>query len=211
MTFITLAESKEAKKGNIVVTVIKIGELKAGSSSARDWTRKDITLQDSSGAESMSVWNDDIKLFHLNHKYELTGIYWKENKGKLYLNFGQYSNLRDCGTPVVGENQSTIDNSTQTASSQTETTTTATAPTSDEFLKQKQEQIKKEQEELNKKLNGIFTEDQIKTITKQVDIIHAIELLVTKQLKTNTIDPNVQKVGMYVKIIYDKIGNLLKE
>ena len=82
MAFITLAESKTAKKGNIVVIVTNIGDLKAGSSSSRDWTRKDITVKDDSGSESMSVWGDDIKKFALSHKYELTGIYWKDNKGK---------------------------------------------------------------------------------------------------------------------------------
>ncbi len=212
MTFITLAESKIATKGNIVVTVTKIGELKAGSSSSRDWTRKYITLQDASDSESISVWNDDIKKFTINHKYELTGIYWKENKGNLYLNFGQYSTLRDCGTPT-DENQTTMGISstpTETVSSTPETTTASTAPSSEEFLKQKQEQIKKDQEELNKKLDDIFTKDQTKTILKEVDIIHAIELLVTKQLKTNTIDPNPAKVGMYVKFIYDKMGHFQK-
>lgn len=199
MSFITLLESKKATKGNIVVTVTKIGDLKAGSSSVGDWTRKDITLQDDSGVESMSVWNKDIELFKLNHKYELTGIYWKENKGNLYLNYGQYSTLRDCGIGTV-ENQNTMESSTKPEQT----------PSSDEFLKKKQEEIKKEQGELDKKLDGIFTADQTKTILKEVDIIHAIELLVTNQLKTNTVDPNPAKVGMYVKFIYDKIGNFQK-
>jgi len=199
LTFVTLAESKIATKGSIVVTVIKIGELKAGSSSARDWTRKDITVQDSSGSENMSVWGDDIKRFALNHKYELTGIYWKENKGNQYLNFGQYSQIRDCGTSTE-EGQNTIETST----------TPEKAPSSDEFLKQKQEEIKKQQQELDKKLEGVFTEEQTKTIEKEIDIINAIEFLVTKKLKTNTIDPNPAKIGMYMKFIYDKIGNFHK-
>lgn len=197
MSFITLAESKVATKGSIVVTVTNIGELKAGSSGARDWTRKDITVQDSSGSESMSVWGDDIKRFALNHKYELVGIYWKENKGKQYLNFGQYSQIRDCGV-ATEKGQDTIENSAEPEK----------APTSEEYLKQKQEEIKKQQEILNKKLDGIFTTDQIKTLENEIDIIYAIELLITKQLKTIEIDPNVQKVGMYVKLIYDNMDKI---
>ena len=199
MSFVTLSESKTAGKGNIVVLVTNIGDLKAGSSSNGDWTRKDITVQDGSGKESMSVWNKDIEKFSLNHKYELSSIYWKENKGKQYLNFGQYSTLRDCGISIE-ENKTSMESSPKQE----------TAPSSDQFLKQKQEQIKKDNEELDKKLDAIFTEDQKNNIEKEVDIIHAIELLVTKKLKTNTIDPNPAKVGMYVKFIYDKIGHFQK-
>lgn len=57
---------------------------------------------------------------------------------------------------------------------------------------------------------SIFTEDQTKTIEKEIDVISAIELLVTKKLKTNTIDPNPAKIGMYVKFIYDKVGHFQK-
>jgi len=199
LSFVTLSESKTAGKGNIVVLVTNIGDLKAGSSSNGDWTRKDITVQDGSGKESMSVWNKDIEKFSLNHKYELSSIYWKENKGKQYLNFGQYSTLRDCGISIE-ENQTSMESSPKQE----------TAPSSDQFLKQKQEQIKKDNEELDKKLDAIFTEDQKNNIEKEIDIIHAIELLVTKKLKTNTIDPNPAKVGMYVKFIYDKIGHFQK-
>jgi len=199
LSFVTLSESKTAGKGNIVVLVTNIGDLKAGSSSNGDWTRKDITVQDGSGKESMSVWNKDIEKFSLNHKYELSSIYWKENKGKQYLNFGQYSTLRDCGISIE-ENKTSMESSPKQE----------TAPSSDQFLKQKQEQIKKDNEELDKKLDAIFTEDQKNNIEKEVDIIHAIELLVTKKLKTNTIDPNPAKVGMYVKFIYDKIGHFQK-
>jgi len=110
--FISLADSKANKKGNIVVTVTKIGELKSGSSTAGDWMRKSISVIDASGIELMSVWNKDIEKFTLNHKYELTGIYWKDSNGKSYLNFGQYSKLRDCGISVE-PNQSTIDKTTE--------------------------------------------------------------------------------------------------
>lgn len=199
MTFITLAESKTAGKGSIIVIVTKIGDLKSGTTSNGDWTRKDIIVQDGSGSESMSVWNKDIEKFTLNHKYELKGIYWKENNGKQYLNFGQYSQIRDCGI-AVQENQSAMESNTKTTQ----------APSNDEYLKEKQEQIKKENAELDKKLKGVFTEDQKNTIEKEIDIIHAIELLVSKKLKTNTIDPNPSKVGLYVKFIYNKIGYFQK-
>lgn len=190
MSFITLAESKTATKGNIVVTVTKIGDLKAGSSSSRDWTRKDITLQDSSGTESMSVWNDDIKKFVLNHKYELTGIYWKDNNGKSYLNFGQYSSLRDCGIGTEDENQSTMESSTQSEQ----------APTSDEYLKKKQEEIKQQQDGLVK-LDSL-SDEQLKFVEDRGIILYKIRKTLEKKIKTVEIDPHPGMIWEMTETIY---------
>lgn len=60
------------------------------------------------------------------------------------------------------------------------------------------------------KSDSLFESDKIKEIENEVDIIKEIEKIVTKQLKTNTIDPNPAKVGMYVKFIYDKLGHFQK-
>ena len=107
MEFISIADSKINKKGDIVVTVTNIGDLKAGTSSNGDWRKKNITILDASCSESMTAWNDDIEKFQLHHKYELTGIYWKEHDGKLYLNFGKYSKTKDLGISTE-PNQTTI-------------------------------------------------------------------------------------------------------
>lgn len=189
MSFITLAESKEAKKGNIVVTVIKIGDLKAGSSSSRDWTRKDITIQDSSSTEPMSVWNKDIELFQLDHKYELSQIYWKENKGKFYLNFGQYSTLRDCGIGT-DENQSTMESSTKLEQ----------APTSDEYLKKKQEEIKKR--DITNKEKSPLTDEQVGFILEKAVIMYFIRKEIETKITEFEDNPNGGMIWEMTKTIY---------
>lgn len=192
MELITLAESKTAGKGNICVTVTNISDLKAGSSSNGDWTRKDVTVQDSSGKERIGMFNELSDILKLNHKYEITGIYWKDSGGKSYLNFGKFTKTKDVGIPTE-ENQSTMDE------------TPSRAPSSDEFLKQKQDEIKKQEEKKQAHVSVMFSEDVQKSIKHQIDIIIAIESLVTAKLKECEIDPNPAKIGMYMKFVFDKM------
>jgi len=192
MEFITLAESKAAGKGNICVTVTSISDLKAGSSSNGDWTRKDATVQDSSGKERIGLFNELTDILTLNHKYEITGIYWKESGGKSYLNFGKYTKTKDVGIPTE-ENQSTMDE------------TTSQAPSSDEYLKQKQQEVKEQQDKKQAQVNKMFTEDVQKSIKHQIDIIIAIESIVTAKLTDCEINPNPAKIGMYMKFVFDKL------
>lgn len=186
MTFITLAESKTATKGNIIVTVTKIGDLKAGSSSNGDWTRKDITVQDVSGSENMSVWNKDIEKFVLNHKYELTGIYWKQSNGKSYLNFGQFSQIKDLGTsPENG--QAKIEES------------------DDNYLKERQAEIKEKSDikpldEKNKEL-----------VHNEAELLVSIRNQVETTVKECVIDPHPGMIWEMTALIWRKhFGELEK-
>ena len=110
--FVSIAEAQQAKKGNIVATVINIGELKAGSKDGKDWTRKDITLQDTSGTQVLTAWNDDIQKFELNKTYEITSPFWKEYEGKPQLSLGKYANLKQVEVdtqPTTDENQNKLE------------------------------------------------------------------------------------------------------
>jgi len=188
MDFVTLAESKTAGKGNICVTVTNISNLKAGTSSNGDWTRKDVTVQDSSGKERIGLFNELSEILTLNHKYEITGIYWKESGGKSYLNFGKFTKTKDLGIPIE-QNQITIDN----------------APSSEEFLKQKHDENKDQEEKKQVHLDLLFGVESQKNIQHKLDLIIAIESIVIAKLKKYEIDPNPAKIGMYMKFILDEM------
>ncbi len=103
--FKTLKECIEAKKGSFIAVCIKESDLSAGTSQNGDWTKKVITLQDTTADLEITVWNDDIKIFKLGGKYELIGVYWKEYNQNWTANFGKYSSAKLIGT---GTTQTTM-------------------------------------------------------------------------------------------------------
>lgn len=80
-----------------------------------------------------------------------------------------------------------------------------------EFLTEKQEQIKLEQtaqqKQITEKTESQFTKEQLEKIDQELDKLIVIEAIVTKKLSTGDLAPNPQKVGMFVKIICDKMEN----
>ncbi len=58
--------------------------------------------------------------------------------------------------------------------------------------------------------DSYFDSEEIKKIEEYIDEIKEIEKIVTRKLKTRTIDPNPAKVGMYVKFIFDKRNKSVK-
>lgn len=190
MGFISISNSKINLKGDIVATVTKIGDLDAGTSDNGDWRKKVITILDASCSESMTAWNDDIEKFKLNHKYEITGIYWKDHNGKLYLNFGRYSKVKDLGI-LTEPNQSKID----------DTIDETKAPSSEQYLKDKQKEIEENYLQIPE-INKIVGEK----VERDIILISQIERKVKSCLD---IDCNPAKIGLYIKLIFEK-GELLK-
>lgn len=189
---VTLAEARIAKKGNVVVTVTKIGDLKAGTAGSGDYTRKDITVQDSSGSEQMTVWNGDIQKFQLNHKYEITSIYWKESNGKEYCNYGQYSKLQDLGI------------ANDVSESFNEPEPQATPESSDEFLAKKQKEI----EELAKKENqrpSSLTPEVAEKARKKAVHLYDLRKIVLAQILEFESDPNLGMIWEMTETIYQDL------
>lgn len=190
MSFISISDSKVNLKGDIVATVTKIGDLNAGTSRNGDWRKKVITILDASCSESMTAWNEDIDKFQLNHKYEITGIYWKDHNGKLYLNFGKYSKVKDLGISIE-PNQPTIDNTPKDDDTK--------APSSEQYLKDKQKEI-------DEKILSVGTLDDeyAKFIDKRT-----IELYLTNQRIRKILEPfesilNGGMIGQFTQIIKDE-------
>ena len=96
---ISIKEAKEAKKGAICGTVVKMGDLKSGTNNNGDWTMKVITLDDGSDMVDIAAFGDEIKLFKLGAKYELVSPWWKEKEGKLSPVFGKYCQIKMVSEP----------------------------------------------------------------------------------------------------------------
>jgi len=162
--FFSISDARQAMKGGFVGTVTKIGDLKSGTNAKGDWDMKIITLSDGSGREDMAVFNEEIKLFKLNCKYEIINPWWKEKNEKLSLTLGQYAKVKMVSEDVTQE--TIIDDDNQ-------------VPTSDEYLKQRQAEV-------DKKLNALPEIDE--TLGKQADSIS----LIMYQIKQH-IDKNIRQ------------------
>lgn len=107
--FVSIANAKELHKGNFKGACIKQSDLKAGSKSGSDWTRKTFTLQDASGEIEITAWNEEINFLEVGQFYEVENPWFKEYEGKWNCNIGQYCKINKVDNPPV---QSTIQEST---------------------------------------------------------------------------------------------------
>lgn len=197
MSFLKITEAKSANKGSFIGTVIKQGDLKSGTTKdGKDWTKKVFTLEDDSDSIEITTWDEEIKLFKVGNKYEITNPWWKMYEGKLNLNVGQHCQVKLIGTCA---SQSTIEASAPT-----------TAPTSDEYLKQKQKEIQeqeiKNKSNLEEKIQSLFTNDELELMDKESNRLLVLESFWIKKLTIGGIAPNPNRVGMFVKLLDDKLG-----
>ena len=179
---ISLAESKQQKKGDIVCLVTKIGDLKSGTGANGDWTKKLITITDGDTTELLSAWNTDIQKFVLNHKYEITGVYWKDYNNNSYLNFGKYSKIKDLGVSVEPNQKVITDEST-----------------SQEYLQDKQKEISHFPH-----IPQLDAEIRIK-VEQAAFLLLQINHTVSELVKQYEVQPNPAKIGQFTGIIFKTI------
>lgn len=174
------------KNSSICATVTKIGDLKSGTSAKGDWTKKNITLKDDSGAQILTAWNDDIKKFELNITYKIESPYWTIYDGKPQLSLGKYATVTVAAEPI-SESVSSAE------------------PTTDEYLKEKQTQIEQETRNFDDKMQKLivsaYTNDELTTIYKGIEKLIALEHLIKGKFEEQGIELNAQKIGMYMKLI----------
>jgi len=172
------------KNSSICATVTNIGDLKSGTNGKGDWTNKNITLKDDSGAQVLTAWNDDIKRFELNITYKIESPYWTTYNGKTQLSLGQYA--------------------TVTAEPVSESTTPS-VPTSDEYLKNKQTEIEQETRDFDDRMQKLivsaYTDDGLIRIYKDIDKLIALEHIIKSKFEERGIELNAQKIGMYIKLV----------
>lgn len=91
--FISLSDARQAMKGSFVGTVISIGDLKSGTKDGNDWSNKKITVEDTSARITLTVWNEEIKLFELNKTYEFHTPWFKMYKDEPVLALGKFAQI----------------------------------------------------------------------------------------------------------------------
>jgi len=174
------------KNSSICVIVTNIGDLKSGTSAKGDWTKKNITLKDDSGAQVLTAWNDDIKKFELNNTYEIESPYWTIYEGKTQLSLGQYATVTVAAEPVSES-------------------TTPSVPTPDEYLKNKQTEIAQETRNFDDKMQKLIvsshTNDELIRIYKDIDKLIALEHIIKSKFEERGIELNAQKIGLYLKLV----------
>lgn len=82
-------------KGNVIIKVVEIGELKAGTGAKGDWTKKDAIVMDASGEQKLTLWNEDIAKIQQDKVYKLENPFWSEYEGKPQLQLGKYCKIHD--------------------------------------------------------------------------------------------------------------------
>jgi len=182
------------KSSSICATVIKIGDLKSGTSSKGDWIKKDITLKDDSGEQVLTAWNDDIKKFELNVTYKIESPYWTLYNEKPQLSLGQYAKV------TVAAEPSDIIAATFPPPQRDTNPTITTHPDSDDYLKERQAEI----HEKLKKLPPLNEDETIYIRTRTVHL-YQINNLIRETLKEFDPLPNGAMVGQFTNIIKDEL------
>lgn len=178
---------EDKKSSSICATVIKIGDLKSGTSSKSDWTKKDITLKDDSGEQVLTAWNNDIKKFELNITYKIENPYWTIYDGKPQLSLGQYATV----TIAVKPSDTVTTFPTQR---------NTTSPDSDEYLR-------KRQAEMHEKLKELPPLDEDEAIYIRTRTVHLYQInnLIRETLEEFDPLPNGAMVGQFTRIIKDEL------
>ena len=171
------------KNSSICATVTKIGDLKSGTNAKGDWTKKNITLKDDSGAQVLTAWNDDIKKFELYITYKIESPYWTIYNGKPQLSLGNYAVVTIAAEPSP--------NSTQ--------------PSPDEYLKNRPTELDQEisvfDDKIQKLIVSTYTNSELSVIDNGIDRLIALEHIIKSKFEEKGIELNAQKIGMYLKII----------
>jgi hypothetical protein len=181
---ITIQQFKELDADHIyraciVVKVTKIAEPIQGTTKGRNWTRMPITISDKTGSFDISIFNGNIPEIEFGKTYEF---------GELGVD------------TFMGNNVPKI---------LPKTTIREIVVSSKDYLQDRQNQINKETTvqtekiESTKKIN--FDHNQLAKIDKALDNLQVLEKIVTQKLQTGDIQPNPARVGMYMKLIYDKM------
>jgi len=173
------------KNSSICATVTKIGDLNSGTSAKGDWTKKNITLKDDSGAQILTAWNGDIKKFELNITYKIESPYWTIYNGKPQLSLGQYATVTVAAEPVSES-------------------TTPSVPIPDECLKNRQTELAQETQDFGDKMQKLivsaYTDDELTALYKDIDKLIALEHIIKSKFEERGIELNAQKIGMYMKL-----------
>ncbi len=85
--------ARAKKKGSIIVKVIGVGEMTEGTSEKGPWKKQTATLQDASGTQSMTLWNEDIGKLDQGKFYKIENPFWSTYQDQPQLTLGKFAKL----------------------------------------------------------------------------------------------------------------------
>lgn len=179
--YITIKEAKSLKKGSFIGVVIKQGDLKSGTKDDRDWTKKTYTIQDATDEVILTAWGEEISMLKVGNKYEFTNPWWKEYEGKITLALGKYATLKLVGTDEI--------NNVNSSETPAETRGEVNAEPLPKF-------------------------SQTEYVKQQTIWLLQIEATVREtmqQFMPTVEEPNNQKIGMFVKEIYNEMKRMSRD
>ena len=85
--------AKAKKKGGIIVKVIGVGEVSAGTNERGEWKKQTATLQDNSGEMPMVLWGDQVGKIDQGKYYKIENPFWSMYKDEVQLSLGKFGKL----------------------------------------------------------------------------------------------------------------------
>ncbi len=179
----TIQDSRADKKGEFIAVCLKVGDLKSGTKNGRDWSMRNITVQDASETTELTLWTEDIDACKVGGKYKFKG-FWSEYNGRAQWSKGKYGDIT-----LIEENATPPAPQAQTAQSPPP----GPPNTAKEFYG-------------DCELSG----DKVKSITKLTAELNQAEVIIEETLKGGSTNCEIPpaKIGLYLKLIMD--AGLLK-
>lgn len=183
--YIPLAQAMKQLNGDIIIEVVSIGDLKAGTGSKGDWTKKVATIKDESAEMKLTLWNTDIEKIQQGKFYKIENPFWTTYEEKPQLSLGQYFKLFETTKEKLLRNPGTV---------------------SSETVSQEKQEVEKTPQEIDyiAMAKQFIKGEKLTELELRTSITWAREILIRNWLKTKEgKDPDNSRVGMYVKLHAD--------
>jgi len=185
LKFVTIAQARLAPKGtSLIIKVVSLGEMKQGTTPAGEpWKRQQVVVKDNSDVQELTVWNQEIGMLEVGKCYKLGTPYWKEYNGNLQLSLGKFCVTMECTEAdlLLAENH----------------------PVASTPEKAVPEIPLIDYAGMTKEALLIMKDKPIESI---LDEIWACEVLTKDYLQSKeNKEPNVQRVGLWMKLLQKKL------
>ena len=96
-------------KAAIIADCVAQSDVANGFSDSGPWEKIVYTMQDDSSKVDLICWGDNIGKFKVGYKYHIVNGWWKEWRGKVQLDLGNYGQIT-----VLGKATNPCDSTIQT-------------------------------------------------------------------------------------------------
>jgi len=86
--------TQNVKNSSIIVKCVGVGEVKSGKGAKGPYKNQIATLQDHSGMQQLTLWNEDIGKLDQGNYYKLENPFWTVYKDEPQLSLGNYCKVQ---------------------------------------------------------------------------------------------------------------------